>query len=814
MKRINKAGLAALTGLCALVLSNSSPAQDVAKAASNWPMIGGTPENSHYSSLKEINRSNVAKIGMAWKFDTGQSGGLETTPIIVDGVLYAFTPTQQVIALDAATGKLLWKFDSSIRGTGPDRGIAYWTDGKEKRLLAGVMNFVYALDPATGKVIASFGKNGRIDLRENLGRDPELQSVALTSPGVIYKDLLIVGGRNPETLPAPPGDIHAYDVRSGALRWSFHTIPHPGEFGYETWPKDAWKLSGAANNWAGMAIDRERGIVYVPTGSAAPDFYGITRIGDDLFADTLLALDAATGKRIWHFQGVHHDLWDRDFPAAPILFSVRRKGRTIPAVAQTTKQGYLYVFDRVNGVPLFPIEDRPYPASTTPGEVASPTQPYPLIPEPFARQTVTEDTLTNRTPEAHEWAVKRFREMRHDGQFVPLSAGKDTLVNPSFEGGAEWGGPAFDPDTDVLYINANNYASMGALAVSNFGSPGRITYLNQCGVCHGEHRQGSNEFPPLLNIGHKLTVEQIAAAIHDGKGRMPAMPLQGNTLKELLDYLATDADARSGNPAANEKQVANDTNAALQQAQSPQPTHQAGAEIYQAQCAICHGEQLEGIAPSFPALLGVGGRLSDEKLLEVIRSGKGRMPGFPALSSNETDALMRFLHPPAQIPEGESARQYTLTGYRRFVDPDGFPATATPWGTLNALDLKTGSYLWQIPLGQYPELAARGMADTGSENYGGPIVTAGGLVFIAATNFDHKIRAFDKTTGKLLWEATLPFAGNATPATYEVNGRQFVVIAAGGSGMNPRGPTGGVYVAFALPQRPAESAKKLGGKRP
>jgi glucose dehydrogenase len=763
-------------------------------------MIGGTPGNSHYSSLKEINRSNVAKLRMAWKFDTGQSGGLETTPIVVDGVLYAFTPTQQVIALDAGTGKLLWKFDSSIPGTAPDRGIAYWTDGKEKRLLAGVMNFVYALDPATGKVITSFGKNGRIDLRENLGRDPELQSVALTSPGVIYKDLLIVGGRNPETLPAPPGDIRAYDVRSGALRWSFHTIPHPGEFGYETWPKDAWKISGAANNWAGMAVDRERGIVYVPTGSAAPDFYGITRIGDDLFADTLLALDAATGKRIWHFQGVHHDIWDRDFPAAPILVSVRRNGITIPAVAQTTKQGYLYVFDRVSGVPLFPIEDRPRPASTTPGELASPTQPVPLMPEPFARQTVTEDTLTNRTPQAHEWAVKRFREIRHDGQFVPLSVGKDTFVYPSFEGGAEWGGPAVDPDTDLLYINSNNYASLGALAVSSGGSPGRITYLNQCSICHGEHRQGSTEFPSLLNISRKLTVGQIEVSIHDGKGRMPAMPLQGDALKELIDYLATDEDPPSGNIAGKEEKVANGSKAALQQAQSPGPTREAGAEIYQAQCAICHGEHLEGIAPSFPALLGVGSRLPDEKVLEIIRAGKGRMPGFPAFTSEETDALMRFLHPPAQIPEAQSARQYTLTGYRRFMDPDGYPATATPWGTLNALDLKTGKYLWQIPLGQYPELAAKGMVDTGSENYGGPIVTAGGLVFIAATNFDHKIRAFDKTTGKLLWEATLPFAGNATPATYEVNGRQFVVIAAGGSSMNPRGPTGGVYVAFSLPQ--------------
>jgi len=319
-----------------------------------------------------------------------------------------------------------------------------------------------------------------------------------------------------------------------------------------------------------------------------------------------------------------------------------------------------------------------------------------LTPEPFARQTVTENTLTSRTPEAHAWAVKRLRELRNDGQFVPLSVGKDTLVSPSFEGGAEWGGPAIDPETDVLYINANNYASIGALAENGGETVGRRLYMNQCAVCHGEHRQGSAEFPPLLQLSRKLTTEQIVAGIHNGKGRMPAMPVEGKELKDLLEYLATEKD------------------------------------------------------------------------------------------------------PPAAGPVAGNVRQYTMTGYRRFVDPDGYPATAPPWGTLNALDLKTGKYLWRIPLGQYPELAAKGMPDTGSENYGGPIVTAGGLIFIAATNFDHKIRAFDKTSGKLLWEATLPFAGNATPATYEANGKQYVVIAAGGSSRNPKGPTGGVYIAFAL----------------
>jgi len=789
-------------GLYALTSAVFVAGQDSERTPANWPMIGGNSGNSHYSNLKQINRSNVAKLEVAWKFDTGEEGGLETTPLVIDGVLYGITPRQEIIALDGASGKLLWKFSSGINGTGPDRGLTYWTDGKEKRLLAGVMNFVYALDPATGKVITTFGKNGRIDLREDLGRDPAVQSVALTSPGVLYKDLLIVGGRNPETLPAPPGDIRAYDVRTGALRWSFHTIPHPGEFGYDTWPKDAWKTSGAANNWAGMAVDQQRGIVFVPTGSAAPDFYGATRVGDDLFADSLIALDATTGKRLWHFQGVHHDIWDRDFPAAPILVSVRRNGKEIPAVAQTTKQGDLYVFNRVTGDPLFPIEDRSYPGSTTPGEVAATHQSHPLKPEPFARQTLTEDTLTTRTPEAHEWAVKRFHEMRNDGQFVPLSVGKDTLVSPSFEGGGEWGGPAVDPATHILYINANNYASIGALAVHSGDSPGRTTYLAQCSICHGEHRAGTTEFPSLLNITHKLTTEQITAVIHDGKGRMPASPnLQGAKLNALLEYLQTEKDLAPTN--ASEEQ------AASAKASSPSPESSAalmpGAHIYEANCAICHGDNREGIAPSFPALIGVGDRYTDAQILALIHNGKGRMPPMTKLSQHDLDDLMRFLRPlnaEAKTTDetDPSAAQYSMTGYRRFLDPDGYPAVATPWGTLNALDLNTGKYLWRIALGQYPELVAKGMPDTGSENYGGPIVTAGGLLFIGATNFDKKFRAFDKTTGKLLWETTLPFAANATPATYEVNGRQHVVIATGGSTMNPRGPIGGVYVAFALPQ--------------
>ena len=719
-----KFSVAFLGALIALAIvagaTPSSPEKMPGKKKSHdWPVYGGTPENNHFSSLARITRKNVNRLRVAWTFDTEESGGLQTSPIVVDGVLYGLTPSQKVFALNAATGKLLWKFDSGIRGTQPDRGLAYWSDANGSRILVGVMNFVYALDAATGNVISSFGKDkdndkaGRIDLRENLDRDPASQSIYMTSPAVIYKDLMIVGGRESETLPASYGDVRAYDVRSGKLRWSFHTIPRPGEFGYETWPKEAWKTSGAANNWAGMTVDVERGVVYVPTGSAAFDFYGADRIGDDLFANCLIALNAETGERIWHFQGVRHDLWDRDFPAPPVLLTVDREGKKVDAVAQTTKQGFVFLFDRSNGKPLFPIECRNYPPSDVPGEVAAPQQCLPTKPAPFARQLLTETLLSDRTPEVHEWALQKFRSFRSAGQFVPFSVGKDTVIFPGFDGGAEWGGPAADPETGILYVNANDLAWTGALAENT--------------------------------------------------------------------------------PSEN----AEDTPKAL----------------YTSQCAVCHGENMAGSPPAIPSLVGIVNRKSAAEISAAIRSGKGRMPGFSNLSDDRISSLLSYLTNPgakengakendrkelATPPEAQAAdMKYHFTGYRKFLDPDGYPAVAPPWGTLSAINLNTGEYVWKIPLGEYPELAAQGQKNTGTENYGGPLVTAGGLVFIGATNFDKKFRAFDKTTGALLWETTLPFAGNATPVTYELNGKQFVVIAAGG-GKDLKSKSGGVYVAFAL----------------
>ncbi len=369
LRRMRSPGVLSSSVLATLILASgfalhmawAYPKSSSSPVARDWSVYGGSQEYQHYSPLAQINLSNVKQLQVAWSYDTGEQGGLQASPLMVDGVLYGISPTQKIFAVDAATGKELWKFDSGIKGMQPDRGLAYWADKDDKRILVGVMNFLYALDAKTGRPIPSFGSDGRVDLQENLGREPRFQSISLTSPGIVYKDLIIVGGRNPETLPAPPGDIRAYDVRTGKLRWSFHTIPRPGEFGYDSWPKDAWKTSGAANNWAGMALDGMRGIVYVPTGSAASDFYGADRVGDDLFANCLIALNAETGERIWHFQAVRHDLWDRDFPSAPVLITLKRDGKPVDAVVQTSKQGFLFIFDRATGKPLVPIEYRKYP---------------------------------------------------------------------------------------------------------------------------------------------------------------------------------------------------------------------------------------------------------------------------------------------------------------------------------------------------------------------------------------------------------------------------------------------------------------------
>ena len=807
--------LAFLAALCGTVMTahsqTSSAGAHRSQPPSNedWPVYGGQAAGDHYSSLSQINRKNVHELQLAWKFDAEEEGGLQTSPIVVGRILYGYTATQKVIALDAASGKLIWKFDSGIKGKNPVRGVSYWTDGKEGRIFAPVTNFLYALDARTGKPMPNFGEDGRIDLRKDLRGDYQAQSVAMTSPGIIYNDLIIVGGRNPETHPSPPGDIRAFDVRTGELRWRFHTIPHPGEFGYETWPKDAWLYSGAANNWAGMSLDSKRGIVYVPTGSPVFDFYGADRVGDGLFGDSLLALDAGTGKRIWHFQGVHHDIWDRDFPSPPALLSVKRDGKKIDAVAQTTKQGFLFLFDRTTGKPLFPIEERPFPASQIPGEVTSPTQPVPLVPEPFSRQLLTEDLLTQRTPAAHAWAAKQFSTYLSAGQFVPAGLDKETVVFPCFLGGAEWGGPAVDPRRAVIFVNANEWACVIALTENKPSrSTGERTYHNQCSVCHGDKRTGSPPtYPSLVDVGARLSQTQIETTILQGKGRMPGFPnVQGDYLQKLVQFLET-----GGDPEVKLDPRKPDDAAGSASAGALQVTPELlGATVYSNKCATCHGDHREGKLPLFPALTGIGQRLTAQQIQDRIHQGKGPMPAFAMLIGKDLDGLLAYLtaqNPVDLDPDRDaiysstadgSPMRYRITGSNDFLDPDGYPAIKPPWGTLNAIDLNTGKYLWKIPLGEYPELAAKGMTNTGSENYGGPIVTAGDVLFIGATVYDKKFRAFDSRTGKLLWETVLPNSAIATPATYMIDGKQYVVVSAGG-GKDPKGSSGSVYVAFALP---------------
>ena len=701
---------------------------DSLAGTADWPVALGDPGQRHYSGLTQIHTGNVSRLVPAWTYRCGDASPqnrsqIQCNPVIVDGVLYATTPTLQLVALEAATGAERWRFDpfAGIPGNnalGVNRGVVFWRHGEDQRILYTAGQFLHAVDATTGKRIPGFGREGRVDIREGLDRPVEEQFVLGNTPGALYRDLLILPTRVSEGPgPASPGHIRAYDVRSGKLVWIFRTIPHPGEFGYETWPPDAWKTAGGANCWAGMAMDEARGIVFVPTGSAAFDFWGGDRIGENLFANCLLALDAATGKRLWHFQAVRHDLWDRDFPAPPTLVTVQHGGRTVDAVAQTTKSGHVYLFERESGKPLFPIEERPVPRSDLVGESAWPTQPVPTKPPPFARQFFSEDIVTDRTPEARAAVFARWRQVLPHQPWLPPST-NGTIVFPGFDGAAEWGGAGFDPASGLLYVNAN-------------------------------------EMPWILQM--------VPTAAVGGQGNL-------------------------GTP----------------------------EQFYSAVCAACHGADRQGEAGrNIPPLTKVGEKLKEDDIVQLLATGRGNMPSFSFLAEPERRGLARLLLglPTASKPPAEEANAerhpeparsaalirspYGHTGYNRWTDPQGYPAVKPPWGTLSAIDLNRGEIAWQVPLGEVPELRALGVPPTGTENYGGPVVTAGGLVFIAASK-DERLRAFDARTGDVLWQASLPAGGYATPSTYAVNGRQFVVIACGGGKLGTK--SGDAYVAFALPQ--------------
>jgi quinoprotein glucose dehydrogenase len=680
------------------------------KKYTGWKIKGGTADGIQYSQLDRINRENVNQLQVAWSFRSGDADTInnrtqiQCNPIVVGNVLYGTTPALKAFALEANSGKLLWKFEPSEANTGlgVNRGVTYWEEGDDKRILYTFGENLYALNALDGKKIESFGTEGRVSLKEGLGDRAVNLMVLSNTPGVIFKDLIIMGSRVHEGPIAAPGYIRAFNVKTGKLIWTFHTIPQPGEFGYDTWPADAWKKIGGANSWAGMSVDPERGLVFASTGSASFDFYGGNRPGQNLFANCVLALDAETGIRKWHYQTIHHDMWDRDLPAAPLLVTVTHNGERIDAVSQTTKSGYVFLLNRDSGEPLFPVEEVTVPASDLEGEQAWATQPVPTKPPPFSRQVFTEDMINTVTPEGEAFVKEKFIGLKTGQQFIPPSK-EGTIIFPGFDGGAEWGGPSFDPESGILFVNAN-------------------------------------EMPWILTM----------------------------------------VDVRMKEDAW------------------------IGISLYRTHCATCHGTNRGGDGHVFPSLRNLQEKYSKESLMKFMLSGKGVMPAFSHLSEKERDAISRYVLDLEERTDEERKGNFerdpeilfSNTGYNRFLTPEGYPAVEPPWGTLNAIDLNKGEIIWQVPLGEFKELKEKGIAATGTENYGGVVATQGGVVFVAASR-DEKIRAFDNRSGKVLWEHQLPAGGYATPAVYEVEGKQFVVIACGGGKMGTK--SGDSYIAFSLP---------------
>ncbi len=684
----------------------------------DWAIYRGDKKANQYAELAQINATNVHKLAPAWEYHTGDPNGpsMYSNPIIVEGLLYFTTPKLNAVALNAATGEEVWVFEPAKYNAdhkvfrGRSRGVTYWedTNGKNQRIFNFVKDRVYAIDAKSGARIESFGENGFIDLRKNLPVDPAQASIEVTSPGIVYKNFLIVGSRVPEGDPSTPGDIRAYDAETGEFRWIFHTIPQKGEFGYDTWEFVDGVTYGGANPWGGFSLDEERGWVFFATGSPAPDFvYGGDRKGENLFGNCVLAVDAATGEYKWHFQTIHHDIFDYDNPPAPILTTITSEGKSRDAVVQLTKMGLTFVLDRDTGEPLFPVAEIPVPASNVPGEEAWPTQPFPLKPPPLARLILTEADLTYITPESRASVLKQFRKYKSGFLYTPASE-RGTITLPGHQGGMEWGGGSFDPYSNVLYVNVNEAPTINKL----------VKYYDQ-------------------------------------ENTVTATPIQ------------------------------------------------RGALMYHKNCSSCHGANRQGNVPTYPPLTNL--QLSSEEIRDILHDGRGMMPAFTQFSEDQVSDIVAFLE--SGVEEGKQIKAASShVRYSNeapfFVDPYGAPAISPPWGTLNAIDLHQGEILWKVPLGEYPELVAKGIRHTGAKSFGGPVSTAGDVVFIAATP-DEKIRAFSSHSGDVLWEYQLPAGGYATPSIYMIDGKQYVVIAAGGGGKNGT-KYGDAIIAFALPDSESE----------
>lgn len=684
----------------------------------NWSTYLGNNASSQQSPITSLSKENISALQPIWIYESGaidsnNRSQIQCNPLVIDGVLYGTNPVLSAFALDAKTGKKLWTFDPfdkhfDLHGMGVNRGLHYWADGEDQRIIYAAGSLLWCLNAKTGQPINEFGAGGKVDLHEGLGRDVADLFVVSNTPGVVFEDKVIIGMRVSESMGAAPGHIRAYNVRTGAHEWIFHTIPQPGEYGYDTWPKDAYKTMGGANSWAGMSLDEERGMVFVPTGSAAFDFYGGDRAGENLFANCIIALDANTGKRIWHYQTVHHDLWDRDLPAPPNLLTVTHDGKKIDAVAQITKSAFVFLLDRETGKPLFPVEEVPVPASTLDGETAWPTQPIPSKPPQFARTQITDSDITRRTPEAYQFVKNKLDGYLSGSEYIPPSL-EGTLVFPDFDGGGEWGGAAND-DQGILYVNAS-------------------------------------ERPCVIQM----------------------KPYEKEENNELLA--------------------------------------QKGKGIYDVACVSCHGEDLKGASIfTVPSLVDVKRRLQPKAIATLVKNGKGQMPSFSHLGDSDIDAIVAFLYDSKEkiteekVEAGDESNRvwkypYVMNGYQRLKDNEGFSPITPPWGTLNAIDLNNGAIKWKVTLGSDPRMDSLGIYDgpTGSPSYGGPVVTANGLLVMAGT-MDEKIRIFDTKNGTLLWEHQLPAAGFATPAMYEIDGQPYIVIACGGGKLGQR--SGDTYVAF------------------
>jgi quinoprotein glucose dehydrogenase len=690
----------------------------------SWSDYGGGEDSSQYSSLRQINRTNVSKLQVAWVYPTGDHSRYFFNPIQARGLTYVLAANNSIVALDAATGKEVWVHKGEPHTSAiTDRGMNYWEskDGRERRILFSCNQFLREIDARTGKTILTFGRQGGVNLKAGLGRDPKLLTVVQSmSPGRVFENLIILGSATNQGYGSAPGDIRAFDVRTGKLVWTFHTIPRPGEFGNDTWPKDAWKRVGGANCWSEMSIDMKRGIIYIPTGSPKYNFYGADRAGADLFGDCLLALDARTGKRLWHYQMVHHDIWDYDNATEPKLLTVMHNGQKVDAVAQPGKTGFVWVFNRETGEPLWPIEERPEPRSDMPGEETWPTQPFPLKPPPFARQVFTSKDLSPYIDDPQELA--RFRQVmdtaNNQGLFTPPGL-RDTIQMPGNSGGANWGGAAVDPADGTLYVV-------------------------------------SMDLPCLLKLEPEVT-------------------LRGS---------------RDDTP------------------------EQKGHFIFESDCRSCHGADLKGMPPGIPSLAGIGTRLSREKIEGIVRQGRGPMPGFPKLSQEDLQSLAAFLANPAgastlpaasattSTADPASGKVHYLTGFGFMLTSAGVSAIAPPWSSLNAYDLNEGTIKWQVPFGEVPELAAKGIKNTGFPfTKTGPVVTAGGLIFTATR--DHMVRALDEETGKVLWEHHMETGMQGIPSVYEVNGVEYLVVCAAAPEVSDTAAQAnlhGAYVAFALPK--------------